>query len=120
LGALWFSPLLFGKFWLRILGKTEEDCKINPPKKRVYAYMFIARMVTAAFLIALFNLIGDGSLESFFAVAVFVWIGFVAMTSHGSYYFRFDIHSPFKLYLIENSYHLIGFLIVAIISYLFI
>ena len=25
LGALWYSPLLFGKAWMRALGKTEAE-----------------------------------------------------------------------------------------------
>jgi hypothetical protein len=120
LGALWLSPLLFAKPWLNVQGKTLEDLKNSPLKKRTYIYMFIARLTTAGFLVALFTLIGDGSIESFIAAALFTWIGFVAATRHGNYYLRLDVSSPLKLFLIENSFHLVGFIIIAVVSYLFI
>ncbi|HUP21048.1 MAG TPA: DUF1761 domain-containing protein [Gemmatimonadota bacterium] len=51
-GALWFSPVLFGKAWMRGAGVTDEAARANAA--RGYTLAIFASLVIAAVLAALF------------------------------------------------------------------
>jgi hypothetical protein len=42
LGALWYSPMLFGRPWLKAMGKSEEEVKaMGPPNWVGYLMSFL-------------------------------------------------------------------------------
>jgi len=85
IGALWYSPLLFGKPWLRIMGadKLTPDQLRSERKKMLPAYalqLFLTIITTVALY---FTVIGwsvfPGAMLGFI-----VWLGFVAPTQIAS------------------------------------
>ena len=51
LGALWYSKILFGKKWMELLGKKEEDFKDNLKTAwKAYAVSFVGALVTSIIL----------------------------------------------------------------------
>ena len=52
LGGLWYSPLLFGKRWMKETGITEESTK-NTSMVRIFSLAFILSLL-ASFFLAMF------------------------------------------------------------------
>lgn len=109
LGALWYSPMLFAKPWMALVGKTPESIKQTPSQKM--AGMYIATCACAlimAYILAHFvvytqsKTITDGLQTGWYA-----WLGFVATTSLVNTLFS---GRSWKLYLIDAGYHLISLL----------
>ena len=112
-GALWYSPVLFGKPWMALVGLTEE--KIVSAKKD--AWKSYITSLAAALLISY----GIARLEMYLNVLTFVgglhvgfwsWLCFVLTTAatNGSFAGR-----PVKLLFIDSGYHLYGFLVIGVI-----
>jgi hypothetical protein len=104
LGAIWYSPVLFAKPWMKLLG-IEKD---GPNKKNIVPGMlasFVGDFILA-FMLAHFvtwsssTTFGSGAL-----IGLIVWIGFFAAPNlpQGIYENR-----PFKLFAINNGYWLVG------------
>ena len=45
LGALWYSPLLFGKQWMELNGFTEKDLKTNKPLWMITLVTFLSALL---------------------------------------------------------------------------
>lgn len=111
IGAVWYSPLLFGKWWVKAVGKSEEDLK-KSSQPITYALTFIAWCIASYVLAVMISYAVDvfstpaylyGILTAFLC-----WFGFVAATSL--------IHSLFLqrsilLWLIDSGYILVALLI---------
>ncbi|OGY59311.1 MAG: hypothetical protein A3F24_00160 [Candidatus Colwellbacteria bacterium RIFCSPHIGHO2_12_FULL_44_17] len=116
IGSLWYSPILFGKPWMKLTGLTDEKMA-DPPslklrtgegeeKKGVagaYIGMFIAALLTAYVMAHFVSLLGIVDFMGAFQLAVWSWLGFTAATTAGDYLF---LKKPFTLYLINVGYYL--------------
>ena len=60
LGALWYSPLLFAKPWMRALGKTQEELMAGGSSMAVAmsvsAFVCLMQAATVAFIITHFKI----------------------------------------------------------------
>ena len=108
-GALWYSPTLFGKAWMELVGFKPEDAqKRMAGMQRAYSLTFVASFVMAYALArvlwyAKVTTVGGGVL-----IGLLAWIGFVA-TTHGSNYL-FE-GKPFRLFTINTGYSLVALVI---------
>ena len=112
-GALWYSPLLFGKPWMALVGLTEA--KIREARKS--AWKSYASALVAAFIISY----GLARIEMYMNVANFSggihtgfwsWLCFVITTAATNNAFA---GRPVKLLFIDSGYHLYGFLVMGVI-----
>lgn len=71
LGALWYGPL-FGKLWLRMIGKKAEDLESNPG---MYVFTFIAAFAGSLVLAILVNSLGITSWLWGLVAGAVVWVG---------------------------------------------
>jgi hypothetical protein len=108
LGALWYSPLLFAKKWVELIGKTSEELKqgTNP---MMYVMAFILGFMTNFSLAFVINLskvtiFYDGAL-----VGAMCWIGFAGATSYTNQVIF--VQRPASLWSIDSGYYLVSFLI---------
>lgn len=111
LGALWFSPALFFKPWLKGMGKTQEQIK------KSFSPLFYLWALVAAFLASYgiarvcdwsgANGADDGALVGLLAGVCFV-LPVVIITD------VFE-HRPKSLSLINLFYHVVGLIIAGII-----
>ena len=109
LGALWYSPLLFAKPWMK-LKNMPEDHEGGSPDMYIFTYLLqlIAVISLALFLVAMgIDTAAHGALIGFGAGA-----GFVFTLSGTTGIFS---KTPLKLHLIENGYHVAGLTIAGMI-----
>lgn len=101
-GGLWYSPLLFGKAWMKEMGFADED--MQGDMARIFGLSFVASLVIAINL-AMF-LGPDASLGWGLAAGALAGVGWVAMAIGIIY--LFSRHS-LKLYFIDAGYNVVTF-----------
>jgi Protein of unknown function (DUF1761) len=110
LGALWFSPLLFGKAWCELAGVSDAEMKAGLVKALIPD--IIGSFLMAFVLVHAVHYAGASGIGQGAAVGFFNWVGFVAVATLGTVTFE---KRPLKLYLINNGYLLIALLIMGAI-----
>ena len=109
LGGLWYSPLLFARRWVALIGKTEEELKANAGAMPVsYLIVLLCGLVTAwvmALVVGDFAPAGvmDGAL-----IGALCWLGFAGPTSFGTALFSGKSKA---LWLIDSGYNLVSFVV---------
>jgi hypothetical protein len=111
LGGIWYSPLLFAKPWMRLIGKTEEDMKKTSPGK-AYGMMFIAALVTAYVLAHFVNYANTTTVAEGIQAGFWAWLGFIATSSSAGPIFE---GKPWQLYFIFNGYQVIAMMVMGAI-----
>ncbi len=108
LGAAWYSPALFAKPWMAMLGIKKEAGK----RASLYVGMIaslIGDLLVAFILAHIIIWSGTDSFGRGALIGFIVWIGFIAAPNlpQGIYEGR-----PFRLFAINSGYWLVGLLIV--------
>jgi len=109
LGGLWYSPLLFGKAWMKETGITEEAVK-NQNGAKVFGFAFIASLIIA-FNLAMF-LGSTSTLKTGMFYGFLAGFGWVAMSFAINDLFE---QRSFKLFAINAGYHTTGITIMGAI-----
>jgi hypothetical protein len=113
LGGLWYSPVLFAKPWVRLMGKTEEELRAGAGNMAAsYAAVFLCALITAFCLAVVLNHLQVLTIGHAVCTAVVCWLGFAGATSFGSALFS---GTPRGLWLINSAYNLVAFVIAAVI-----
>lgn len=113
LGAVWYSPLLFGKKWMKLMNKNEGELnKMKKSVRKAYGVTFVGAIVMAYVLAYIIGLLEVGTVFAGVQTAFWVWLGFVATTSLGGVLFE---ARPRDLYFINNAYHLASLILMGII-----
>jgi hypothetical protein len=108
LGAAWYSPALFAKPWMAMVGLEKTDNR-KPGMLLAMTASLICDVVVA-FMLAHLVMWADANTFSWGAViGVIAWLGFIAapMLPQGMYEGR-----PFKLFAINSGYWLVGLILV--------
>ena len=108
IGGLWYSPLLFGKFWMKEAGIKESDAKKNAGASMLAGFIFVLVQV---YVLSRF-LDGAESMKAALETAALVWLGFVATVQVGSVLWE---KKSIKLFLLNTSYSLVNLLVMAAI-----
>ncbi len=86
LGALWYSPLMFGKIWMTVMEKghvsKEELQKLQKEMMPFYGLQFVLTLWTTFHLARLATVVGGGI--SIYGLAVWLWLGFLLPLDIGS------------------------------------
>jgi uncharacterized protein DUF1761 len=111
LGFLWYSPLLFAKPWMVLMGYDPEDkAKLAEMQKgagKMYGMSFVASLVSAAVLAKIIAITTVNSALFGMKVGFAVWLGFVTTVQLTNVLFA---KQPAKLYLINTGYQLVCYL----------
>jgi hypothetical protein len=111
LGFLWYSPSLFAKPWMVLMGYDPEDkAKLAEMQKgagKMYGMSFVASLVSAAVLAKIIAITTVNTALYGMKVGFIVWLGFVATVQLTSVLFA---KQPTKLYLINTGYQLVCYL----------
>jgi hypothetical protein len=110
LGALWYSPALFVKPWMKMSGVTEEQLKQGMGK--ALAVDFVGSFLMAFVLVHAIRYAEATSVLPGLAVGFLNWLGFVAVATIGSVTYE---RKPFNLFLLNNGYLLISLLVMGAI-----
>ena len=104
-GAMWYSPLMFGKQWMAMTGKTKEDLK-KGASAMPCLLMFLASLViaiTLSVVVYWMHLRGFGSGAW---LGVKLWGGFCATTMLGDYLYE---RRSLQLYSLNALYYAVTF-----------
>jgi hypothetical protein len=104
LGAIWYSPFVFGKIWMTAMKKTKEDVK-GQNMVKTHGLSLVSSVILAFILAAFVGLLGASTLQSGAIAGFFVWLGFVVTTNSASYLYEFK---PLKVYEIYMAYQLVA------------
>lgn len=104
LGGLWYSPVLFGRAWMREMGFTEESLKAKGDVGRIMGVSFVLELIMA------FNLAAFIGPKASLGFGVFAGaaagFGWVALALGVTYLFE---RKPLRLFLINAGYHGVAF-----------
>jgi hypothetical protein len=111
LGALWYSPILFGKAWMRGSGKTEEQVRAGF-KYTSYLWAFVGSLLAAYGIARILVMFDASTLAQALKLAVVCGVCFV-----GAAFFVNDTFDrrPRGLTTINALYHLVGLIVIALI-----
>ncbi len=110
LGYLWYSPLLFGKKWMVLVGM---DLNVKPEGgKRAMLFSFISAIVMA-FVLSMVTISVKTAAEGIQA-GFWIWLGFVATTTVNDFLYSVK-PKPWTLYYINNGYYLASLVLMGII-----
>jgi len=113
LGAVWYSPALFGKAWMKLNGMKMPGKK--PDKKmmtRSYVLGLLSQLVKAYVLVYLMDMLGLVSITGGLMTAFWAWLGFIATISIGSVLWE---GKSWGLWLLNNAYNLVALLLMGLI-----
>lgn len=106
LGAIWYSPAVYGKTWMALVGKRAEDMRSGAG--RGYVLGFIAALILAYVLASVIGIAQAKGILQGARVGFWMWIGFVATTSAGDVLWA---GRPAKLYFINTGYNLAALIV---------
>src|SRR5207248_1288425 len=82
LGGLWYSPVLFAKKWMALIGKTEEELKAGAGSMPIsYALVFICGLLTSWALAVILAQLPQVTWETGALLGALCWIGFAGAPS---------------------------------------
>ena len=107
IGAVWYSPQLFGRPWSEMTGCSDKQMKNGMGKAMLVS--FIVNFVLAFVLIHAIIYAGAKTFAQGAAVGFFNWLGFIAGPTLSGTLFE---HRPIKLFWINVGWQFISLLLV--------
>ena len=101
-GAVWYSPALFGKPWSKMIGKKMEDMKASAGPG--YGVSTVGALLQSFILATLVHDLGITDLATGALLGLLLWIGFTAATTAPDTVFS---GRPWKLWQINTGYFLV-------------
>jgi hypothetical protein len=111
LGFLWYSTTMFGKTWMKAIGKTEKQLRAQSQPSD-YAYTVVGAAIMILILANVLMWAGVAGLGGAVLAAFLLWLGFVATGSAMNSVFE---GRPWNLFWINSGYHLVNMVVAAII-----
>ena len=114
IGGLWYSPLLFGKIWMKLSGMDEK--KIAAAKKKGMAASYVAAYIDSAamaYVLAHFAKYAGAATPIEGAMAGFwAWLGFVVPLISGTVLWE---GKPINLFILKIAHYLVALLVMGAI-----
>jgi len=111
IGMVWYSPGVFGKDWMKMMGLKENDMKGDMAKKSM-AGGLVAELITAYVLAHLVQFMGVVTTQEALQLGFWLWLGFRATSD-------ISVHlwggKPLKMFYINSGYRLVSMLAMATI-----
>lgn len=111
IGSMWYGPI-FGKAWLAVVGKTEEDLKKDFNPAKTYGLTVVANFIVAYVLARIMGYAGASTIMDGLVISSLCWLGFVACVFYINNLFE---QRPNKLLLINIFYHFAVLIVFSII-----
>ena len=117
IGSLWYSPVMFGKQWMRLMG-IKKPGKVGASQMMpVLIASFLCTLVMSYVLGSLLLVLNVSSPLLGLQIGFLVWLGFVATTSFVNTLYG---NKSLKLYVLDNGYHLVSLIVMGFIYTLFV
>lgn len=108
LGFAWYAQSVFGRLWLKGLGKSKEEQKEEMKSRNmvgIFFAQFVSALVTAYALAYILNLAGASTMWDGASMGLLVGVGFVLAINLGNYLFE---NRSFSLFYINSSYTVVS------------
>ena len=112
LGGLWYSPVLFARQWVALMGKSEEEMKASASGPLPYLFVFFCGLLTAFVMACVMNHYEPFTALHGAKVGAICWLGFAAPSSFATATFS---ATPRRLWLINSGYNLVSFIVAGVI-----
>jgi len=113
IGAVWHSPIGFGKQWMRMMGLTAEKMRSMPLTAKQAMVLGFFVTVLVAFVLAYFmNVTGAVDISSALQLGFLVWLGFLAPTLANGWLWE---GKSLKLFLFNAAYQLVSIESIAVV-----
>jgi hypothetical protein len=114
LGFLWYSPVLFGNTWMKLMGWTKASMDREKMKdmQKTYVVSFVGAIVMAFVMSKFLNSMGEPGLTGGVMVAFWAWLGFVAPVQLTEVLFG---GKKLELYAINTGYQLASLVVIAMV-----
>jgi hypothetical protein len=107
LGGLWYSPVMFAKKWIALIGLDPETTpKGNMPLQ--FGSAFVAALISSHALACIISISSITTIISGALIGFLCWIGFAGVTSYSTSLFS---RKPVQLWMIDSGYNLASFVI---------
>lgn len=111
IGFLWYSPVMFAKRWMKLMGFTAESMKKDQKQNgKWYALSFVVALVMAYVLSHVIvlseNFFHYPRLQTGLTTAFWMWLGFVMPVQLTGVIFSKD--KNFELFAINTGYQLVS------------
>lgn len=112
IGAIWYSPILFGKQWMKLSEYTNKD--VDKAKKDGkmglrYSVMFLSTLVMSYVLAVFVDLTTGAASYGSYALGLltgfWLWLGFLATTMLSMVLWN---NKPFALYPVMAAHYLVA------------
>jgi len=105
LGMFWYSPALFGRQWMSLVGLTEADRESAKEKGMGKSYLagFIGALLIAFVLAIFIGYAGANTIAAGIKTGILAWLGFVVPVLLGTILWE---GKPVKLYFINIGFYL--------------
>ena len=109
IGALWYSPWLFGKKWMKLTGITQKELKKEKKQglAKFYLGAIVTTLVTAGVLALFVSFAKATTIHQGLYVGFLAWLGFVGTTTLGKVLWE---RKPFALWILNNAFNLLSLL----------
>lgn len=110
IGAVWYSPGVFGKKWMKLVGKKQED--LQKAASTAYAGSSVSALIVAFVLAYFIGFAEIDSVSNGALLGVLAWLGFVVTSSLVKLLFQ---GGSKDLFILDNGYHLIAYAVMGAI-----
>ncbi len=110
IGAVWYSPILFGKEWMELMRISDSDVEVARSKGvwKSYLVHLVFSFVTFCVLAFVISAIGAGAGSDAAFFSFIIWLGFYVPSNISEILWK---KTPLKLVMIDTVNSLIGLLV---------
>jgi len=112
IGSLWYSPILFGGYWMRLRGKDAASMKGMAFPAKEMSLQFVSSLVLAFFIAEFLFWVGANSLFGALLLGFWVWVAFFVTNMLNSVLWEKE---PWALYGLNIAQRLVTILVMAAI-----
>lgn len=113
IGAIWYSPMVFGKRWMKYMGINEKNMgKMKTDMTMSYGLTFVGSLFTAFVLYNLIKMATIVTIPGGMIMAILVWIGFMLPLFFQAYAFE---KKETVLITINSLYNLVSLVVMGVI-----
>jgi hypothetical protein len=111
MGALWYSPVLFGRPWMQAMGKKPEELSGGSPA--VFLVTFLAELFAVYVLAHFVRYAGAATVSEGLLTGLWAGVGLVGMATLVNH--LYDAGRPRVLFLINAGYHVVSLALAGIL-----
>ena len=112
-GAVWHSPIGFGKQWQKMMGFGPDSMKSMPlTAAQAMSIGFVVSLLVAYVLAYFATLVGAATWQTSMQLGFWVWLGFLAPTLANGWLWE---GKPLKLFAFNAAYALVSIEVMALV-----